>query len=52
MNLKNMTYPDLSVVRGDIELENIKGVETLLNPIVIIEILSDATEAYDRGMNI
>ena len=43
------TYPDITVVCGNIELEKIKGVETLLNPIVIIEILSESTEAYDRG---
>jgi Uma2 family endonuclease len=43
------TYPDITVVCGNIELEKIKGVETLLNPIVIMEILSESTEAYDRG---
>lgn len=43
------TYPDIVVVCGDIELEKIKGLETLLNPTAIIEILSDSTEAYDRG---
>lgn len=43
------TYPDIVIVCGKIELEKIDGVETLLNPIVIMEILSDATEAYDRG---
>jgi Uma2 family endonuclease len=43
------TYPDIVVVCGNIELEKVKGVETLLNPVVIIEILSDSTEAYDRG---
>jgi len=43
------TYPDIVVVCGDIELEKESGMETLLNPIVIIEILSYSTEAYDRG---
>ena len=43
------TYPDIVVVCGNIEMERIKGVETLLNPTVIIEVLSDSTEAYDRG---
>lgn len=43
------TYPDIVVVCGEIELEKIKGVETLLNPVAIMEILSTATEAYDRG---
>lgn len=43
------TYPDIVVVCGEIELEKIKEVETLLNPVAIMEILSSATEAYDRG---
>jgi len=43
------TYPDIVITCGDIELEKIEGVETLLNPIVIIEVLSGSTEAYDRG---
>jgi len=43
------TYPDIVIVCGDIELERIGGMETLLNPTAIIEILSDSTEAYDRG---
>ena len=42
------TYPDLSVVCGDPQLET-NGGEVLLNPIVLIEVLSDSTEAYDRG---
>lgn len=42
-------YPDIVIACDDILLEKIDGVETLLNPIVIIEILSDSTEAYDRG---
>lgn len=47
--LETYTYPDIVVVCGDIELEKIKGLETLVNPDVIFEILSDSTEAYDRG---
>lgn len=43
------TYPDIVIVCGDIELEKNSGMETLLNPLVIIEVLSDSTEAYDRG---
>ncbi len=42
------TYPDVVVVCGDEEYDDEHG-DTLLNPIVIIEILSDSTEAYDRG---
>jgi Uma2 family endonuclease len=43
------TYPDIVIACDDILLEKIDGVETLLNPVVIIEILSDSTEAYYRG---
>ncbi len=43
------TYPDIVIACGDIKLEKTKGLDTLLNPIVIMEILSDSTEAYDRG---
>ena len=41
-------YPDASVVCGGTLFED-SGRDTLLNPIVIIEVLSDSTEAYDRG---
>ncbi|MFY8073980.1 MAG: Uma2 family endonuclease [Pirellula sp.] len=41
-------YPDLSIVCGEPELESKDG-EVLLNPIAIVEVLSDSTEAYDRG---
>lgn len=47
--LTKYTYPDIAVVCGEIKLEEKNGLDTLLNPIVIIEILSDSTEAYDRG---
>ena len=43
------TYPDIVAVCGDIELEDQKF-DTLLNPVVIMEILSESTEAYDRGV--
>lgn len=41
-------YPDVAVVCGRPELEDEHG-DTLLNPTVLIEVLSDSTEAYDRG---
>lgn len=42
------TYPDLSVVCG--ELQRGPGDErSILNPIALFEVLSDSTEAYDRG---
>ncbi|MCB1190085.1 MAG: Uma2 family endonuclease [Leptospiraceae bacterium] len=42
------TYPDISIACGDRKFSGEKP-DTLLNPIVIIEILSDSTEAFDRG---
>ena len=42
------TYPDLVVVCGKEQFED-THLDTLLNPTLIIEVLSDSTEAYDRG---
>lgn len=42
------TYPDLIVVCGRPRFED-QQLDTLLNPTVIVEILSKSTEAYDRG---
>ena len=42
------TYPDLSVVGGEPQLESDAG-DVLLNPVVLAEVLSDSTEAFDRG---
>jgi len=42
------TYPDVSVVRGQDEFDD-ERVDTLLNPTVIVEIISDSSDAYDRG---
>jgi Uma2 family endonuclease len=41
-------YPDLTVVCGPLELHPDDD-HTLLNPKVIVEVLSDSTEGYDRG---
>lgn len=41
-------YPDLTVVCGPLKLHP-EDDHTLVNPKVIIEVLSDSTEAYDRG---
>jgi Uma2 family endonuclease len=43
------TYPDISALCGERQLED-DAFDTLLNPSVIIEILSPSTEAYDRGV--
>jgi Uma2 family endonuclease len=42
------TYPDIVIVHDGAELEDDEQ-DTLLNPQVIIEVLSDSTEKYDRG---
>jgi Uma2 family endonuclease len=41
-------YPDASVLCGRPEFEDTTR-DTLLNPTAIVEVLSDSTEAYDRG---
>jgi len=42
------SYPDLVVVCGDLGFHD-RYRDVLLNPSVIIEVLSDSTEAFDRG---
>ncbi len=42
------TYPDLSIVCGKPVLLDDKF-DTLLNPVVLIEVLSKSTEDYDKG---
>lgn len=42
------TYPDVVVTCGKGAFADDEP-DTLLNPLVIFEVLSDATEAYDRG---
>lgn len=41
-------YPDLTVVCGETQFEDAQQ-DTLLNPVLIIEVLSSSTEGYDRG---
>jgi Uma2 family endonuclease len=42
------TYPDVMVVCGDpVTIDNQR--DTIMNPVVIIEVLSDSTKNYDRG---
>ncbi len=42
------TYPDVVVVCAEPRFED-EELETLLNPTLLIEVLSPTTEAYDRG---
>ncbi len=41
-------YPDVLVVCGEPRLED-NTVDILLNPIILVEVLSPSTETYDRG---
>lgn len=43
------TYPDIVIICGQPQFTDATR-DTVTNPIVIIEILSDSTERYDRGM--
>jgi len=42
------TYPDLSVICGQPQFVD-GETDTVVNPSVLVEVLSDSTEAYDRG---
>ncbi|MDQ1560450.1 MAG: hypothetical protein QOD32_3510 [Pyrinomonadaceae bacterium] len=41
------TYPDVAVVCGESQFED-EAVDTLLNPTLIVEVLSKSTASYDR----
>ncbi len=42
------TYPDVTVVCGALEVDP-DDRNAIMNPTVLVEVLSDRTEAYDRG---
>jgi Uma2 family endonuclease len=42
------TYPDISVVCGHLERAADDEL-AIVNPVLLVEVLSDSTEAYDRG---
>jgi Uma2 family endonuclease len=42
------TYPDVLVVCGEVELSDDR-LETVTNPALIVEVLSESTKDYDRG---
>ncbi|MEI8164988.1 MAG: Uma2 family endonuclease [Chloroflexales bacterium] len=44
------TYPDFTIVCGQSQFTDPVKRDTVINPTVIIEILSPSTERYDRGM--
>ena len=44
------TYPDVTVVCGKLELDPTdRKAQTVMNPRVVVEVLSPSTEVYDRG---
>jgi Uma2 family endonuclease len=42
------TYPDIMIIQGDLQLQEGRK-DTLINPSVIIEVLSKSTQNYDKG---
>ena len=42
-------YADMSALCGEAKFEEIGGVDALINPSLIVEVLSPSTEGYDRG---
>jgi Uma2 family endonuclease len=42
------TYPDVSVVCGKLEI-SAQDPHAIVNPVVLIEVLSESSESYDRG---
>ncbi len=42
-------YGDVSALCGQPQFVTVGGVDVLTNPALIIEVLSDSTESYDRG---
>ncbi len=42
------TYPDVMIIQGELQLQEGRR-DTLTNPMMIAEVLSNSTEAYDRS---
>jgi Uma2 family endonuclease len=45
------TYPDASVVCGRLET-HAEDKDAIVNPVLLVEVLSDSTEGYDRGAKV
>lgn len=45
------TYPDATIVYGESQFED-DQLDTLINPTVVFEVLSESTESYDRGTKV
>ena len=48
-NQERYVYPDVTVVRGTIESQA-ETRDVLLNPAILVEVLSRSTGSYDRGL--
>ncbi len=48
VNDKSYFYPDVVGVCGERKFVTIKGLETLTNPTLIVEVLSNSTSSYDE----
>jgi Uma2 family endonuclease len=46
-----VTYPDVTVVCGELERDP-DSPTTVANPRAVMEVLSEGTEAYDRGQRL
>jgi Uma2 family endonuclease len=46
------TYPDASVICGPLQHHDPSPKDTALNPTVIVEVMSDSSEDYDRGFKL
>jgi Uma2 family endonuclease len=42
-------YPDASAACGELKFEHIKGRDALVNPVVVVEVMSPSTAALDEG---
>ena len=45
------TYPDVTVTCGDLEIDP-ENRDTVTNPKVVVEVLSESTAKYDRGLKL
>jgi Uma2 family endonuclease len=48
-SLPTYCYPDLSAACGQAEFVEIGGLQCLANPVLLVEVLSDSTAAYDMN---
>jgi Uma2 family endonuclease len=47
-NSKRFFYPDVSVICGETQFADEER-DVILNPVLVVEVLSESTEAFDRG---